>query len=100
MIETEDQNYIFIGHIMLDSITVKKGDLVSIGDLLGRCGNSGNSDFPHIHIHMQNSPTFNQGTGLNMTFTGVDVELSGQEFENVDWPLIRGLFVSNNKKLN
>ncbi len=30
-----------------------------------------------------------------MIFKGIDVELTGKIFENVDWPLIRGLFVWN-----
>jgi hypothetical protein len=44
---------------------------------------------------MQDSPTFNKGLGQNMIFKGINVELTGKVFENVDWPLIRGLFVSN-----
>lgn len=50
------------------------------------------------HMHMQNTPAFNQGTGINIRFSGIDVELSGKKFEDVDWPLLRGLFVSNTIK--
>jgi hypothetical protein len=33
-------------------------------------------------------------------FKGINVELTGKQFEGVDWPLIRGLFVENGAKGN
>ena len=70
-----------------------KGDQVAVGQPLGRCGNSGTSDFPHVHVHVQD--TLGPGaTGLNPVFQGIDVELTGKRFRNVNWPLIRGLFVT------
>ena len=72
---------------------MKTGDHVTRGQFLGRCGNSGNSDFPHIHLHVQDQPTLNMGNGINPVFSDINVELNGKLFENVAWPLIRGLFV-------
>lgn len=95
VLKVAEQKYIFIAHFQKDGVLVKVGQRVEPGTLLGRCGNSGNSDLPHIHMHMQDAPEFGQGQGLNMTFTALDVELSGKQFENVSWPLIRGLFVAN-----
>jgi len=95
VIETADHSFVFLAHFKRSSISVRQGQSVTIGDTLGRCGNSGNSTMPHIHLHLQDTPTFNQGQGLNPIFTGIDVELTGKKFENVDWPLIKGLFVSN-----
>jgi hypothetical protein len=87
--------FVFVAHLQKDSVNVKTGDRVKPGQLLGKCGNSGNSDAPHIHMHVQDTPTLNEGSGQNMTFKGINVELTGKIFENVDWPLIRGLFVWN-----
>ena len=56
---------------------------------------SGNSDFPHVHLHIQDTPTLNRGTGQNPIFGPIDVELTGKRLERVTWPLISGLFVSN-----
>ena len=95
VIKVAADRHIFLCHFQKGSITVKKGDPVKIGQALGKCGNSGNSDAPHIHMHMQNAPTFGEGTGQNLIFKNIDVELTGKEFTNVDWPLICGLFVSN-----
>ncbi|HTS17019.1 MAG TPA: M23 family metallopeptidase [Verrucomicrobiae bacterium] len=93
VIAVAPDRYVFIAHLQKGSIKVNRGDRVAVGQQLGLCGNSGNSDCPHIHMHAQNTPTVNQGRGQNMIFKGIHVELTGQVFENVDWPLIRGLFV-------
>ena len=87
--------YAFLAHFQRGTITVKVGAHLKRGDLLGRCGNSGNSDFPHIHLHIQDTPQLNTGSGQNPEFTGINIEMSGRRFDRVDWPLIRGLFVSN-----
>lgn len=59
---TEDQ-YLFICHMQPGSITVKPGDLVNPGQVLGWVGNSGNTSEPHIHIHLQHGslPTAAEG---------------------------------------
>jgi len=35
------------------SLAVKVGDPVEAGDLLARCGNSGNTSAPHLHMQVQ-----------------------------------------------
>ena len=51
-------NYLFtsLSHLKNDSITVKTGDRVRQGDVIGRSGNSGRSPYPHLHFQVQNSP--------------------------------------------
>ena len=90
-----DNRFLFLGHMQRGSISVHKGDTVRRGQRLGLCGNSGNSDFPHIHLHIQDTPELNTGTGQNPVFGPINIELTGKEFGNVTWPLIRGLFVWN-----
>jgi murein DD-endopeptidase MepM/ murein hydrolase activator NlpD len=34
------------------------GDIVRRGQVIGQVGDSGNSDAPHLHIQVQNEPTF------------------------------------------
>ena len=36
----------------LDSISVKKGDIVLAGDEIGKCGSTGNSTGPHLHFEI------------------------------------------------
>ena len=45
--------YVEISHFLQNSIVVKEGAYVQKGDILGLCGNSGNSPEPHIHIQCQ-----------------------------------------------
>ena|ERR1035437_8617246 len=87
--------FVFLAHFQRGTISVRAGQRVKRGQVLGKCGNSGNSDFPHIHMHVQDTPTLNDGLGQNIIFGNIDVELTGKLFENVTWPLIRGLFVAN-----
>ena len=98
VIRTRSDHFVFIAHLQKDSVGVKKGDTVVAGQLIGRCGNSGHNSAPHIHMHTQDAPGFGKGTGQNMVFEGMNVEMTGQIFENVTWPLIRGLFVWNGNK--
>lgn len=48
--------YSNISHLKANSIKVKKGDQVKAGDILGVCGNSGRSPYPHLHFQLQTSP--------------------------------------------
>ena len=51
-------NYLFssLSHLKNKSVTVKPGDKVKQGDVLGKCGNSGRSPYPHLHFQLQQSP--------------------------------------------
>ena len=95
VIKVADSRFVFLAHMQRGSVSVKVGDTVRRGQQLGRCGNSGNSDFPHIHLHVQDSMELNKGHGQSTTFGPINVELTGKQFLGVSWPLIRGLFVSN-----
>lgn len=57
-----------IAHLRMGSVAVKPGQQVVSGDLLGECGNSGRSDLPHIHYHMQTGAAYKQGLGLPTFF--------------------------------
>jgi murein DD-endopeptidase MepM/ murein hydrolase activator NlpD len=94
-IQIAPDRFVFLGHLQRGSITVKPGDRVVAGQTLGRCGNSGNSDHPHVHMHVQDRRVLGSGHGQMPVFANINVELSGKVFEQVTWPLTRGLFVSN-----
>lgn len=50
-------NFAFYAHLIPGSLTVKLGDDVSAGQVIGRLGNSGNSTAPHLHFHMGDAPS-------------------------------------------
>ncbi len=56
IIKSDAGFYVEISHLMQHSVTVKVGDYVKFGDIIGKCGNSGYSPEPHIHIQVQKYP--------------------------------------------
>ncbi len=44
---------VLLAHMTTGSVAVATGDQVSVGQMLGRVGNSGNSAEPHLHLHVQ-----------------------------------------------
>ena len=60
----------FLAHLRRESIKVDVGDSVEQGQELGRCGNSGNTTEPHLHFHLQTTPTLHEGEGLPAQFVG------------------------------
>ena len=84
VIEVADGEYLLIAHMQPGSLTVAVGDVVESGQQIGLVGNSGNTSGPHIHIHLQDQPTFDPATatGLPLQFTdyladGMSVEHGG-----------------------
>lgn len=68
IIQFQDTLFVALAHLKHNSILVKKGDLVQSGDLLAQVGNSGNTDFPHLHIHVQNSEIYDIETTTSYPF--------------------------------
>ncbi len=71
-----------LAHLKLGSIKVAVGDKVNKGQLLGLCGNSGNSSEPHLHYHLQNTPVIQDGTGIKCHFEKVTVARAGHKAES------------------
>lgn len=49
--------WVVLAHLARGSVAVAPGDPVAVGDPLGRVGNSGSSDEPHLHLHAQTPGT-------------------------------------------
>lgn len=49
----ETGTYLVIAHLKPGSVAVAAGQRVEEGQVIGQCGNSGNTSEPHIHIHHQ-----------------------------------------------
>jgi len=56
ILSTQAGLYVEISHFAQNSLKVKKGDYIEVGQIVGLCGNSGYSPEPHIHIQVQESP--------------------------------------------
>ncbi|MEI6586890.1 MAG: peptidoglycan DD-metalloendopeptidase family protein [Sediminibacterium sp.] len=73
IIKTATGEYVFFAHFKQHSIVVKQGQKVSTGELLGLCGNSGNSTEPHLHFHLQNDEDMVKATGAKCYFDQLKV---------------------------
>ena len=68
IIKTAKNEFLFYAHFKQNSIRVKQGQKVKQGELLGLCGNSGNSSEAHLHFHIQNVEDMNEATGVKCYF--------------------------------
>ncbi len=59
IIRFQDSLYVALAHLKEGTIKVRKGTQVQVGQELGEVGLSGNTDFSHLHIHIQDTPTYN-----------------------------------------
>ncbi len=68
-----------IAHLKLGSVRVKLGDRVKKGQVVGLCGNSGNSSEPHLHFHLQNTAIIQNGMGIKCYFQELNVIRDAKE---------------------
>jgi murein DD-endopeptidase MepM/ murein hydrolase activator NlpD len=73
IIKTANNEYLFFAHFKQHSIKVAQGQKVKQGQLLGLCGNSGNSSEPHLHFHIQNTENMVGATGAKCYFDKIVV---------------------------
>ncbi|TYA52440.1 peptidoglycan DD-metalloendopeptidase family protein [Formosa maritima] len=68
VLETNNKEYILFAHLKENSIAVREGQFIRKGGLLGKCGNSGNTTEPHLHLSLQNTLDMNIATGAKLYF--------------------------------
>lgn len=84
--------YSLLAHLKKGSLTFKVGDLVKKGQILGECGNSGNSTQPHIHYQLMDGPDHFKSLGLPVRFSRYRSRLNDREGEvAVGAPVVREL---------
>lgn len=86
VIELETHTHLLLAHLIPGSVQVAVGDVVSEGQVLGKCGNSGNTSEPHVHIHhvRQLPEMIGFGEGLPLYFRdhdGKPMPLGGIEMD-------------------
>ena len=62
IISSNNGYFVEISHLMQNSINVKIGDYIQAGQIIAKCGNSGYSPQPHIHIQVQKYATLGSET--------------------------------------
>jgi hypothetical protein len=63
--------YSFYGHLAANSLTVKKGDKVTQGQVIAKVGHTGMSSCPHLHFQLMDGPDFFYAKGLPCHFVNI-----------------------------
>jgi murein DD-endopeptidase len=66
--------FAYYAHLQPGSLTVKKGDTVHRGQVLGLVGNTGNSTEPHLHFHLADRNAAIDSEGLPYAFDAFDLQ--------------------------
>lgn len=103
-IKHSKNEYSTVCHLMHGSVIVRKGQTVKKGDIIAKCGNSGNTTEPHIHFQVQNTAYFYSSIGMPIFFANVTKRVHAKysiidgrpmSEEIADGYIHRGLLVKN-----
>ncbi len=64
ILDLGDGVFAFYAHMQTGSVTVKPGDRVKRGDVLGKLGNTGNTSAPHLHFQLMQGPSALGSNGI------------------------------------
>lgn len=78
ILEHAHGEYSLLAHLEAGSIVVSVGDHVKTHQLIGRCGNSGNSSEPHLHFQVMDSPDLASATSIRIRLRGRKKPVRGQ----------------------
>ncbi|GAA2043183.1 hypothetical protein GCM10009720_24970 [Yaniella flava] len=66
--------YAVLAHLQQGSLQVQNGDTVMAGQLIGRCGNSGNSSEPHVHAQLMDRASILTAIGMPLAFASITLD--------------------------
>ena len=98
MLDHGSGEYAWYAHLKNGSVRAKPGQKVKAGEFIGLVGNSGNSTEPHLHFHIQDSPTLSKGYGVALVFADMVVVRDGRREEVAVYRPLKGDQVSPRRK--
>ena len=72
VIDHRNDEFSLYAHMREGSVPVAVGDRISKGQVIGRIGNTSNSEGPHLHFHLMDGPDFRFANGLPVQFDDLD----------------------------
>ena len=91
VLQTDNDEYLLLAHLMKGSIVVQEGQDIRKGEILAKCGNSGNSTEPHLHLSLQNAAEMEESIGAKLYFDRIEV--NGEI--RLDYLPVKEDFISN-----
>jgi hypothetical protein len=80
IVDHGNSEYSVMMHMQPGSVTVKIGDRVATGQMIGRLGNSGDAFGPHLHYQLQSGPQLFRDEPLPFRFQNIDAPLHRGEY--------------------
>jgi hypothetical protein len=80
IVDHGSSEYSVMMHMQPGSVTVKVGDRVATGQVIGRLGNTGGATGPHLHYELQSGPQVFRDQSLPFRFQNVDAPLHRGEY--------------------
>lgn len=74
VIDHGNSEYSLLAHLKKGSIVVKKGEKVTVGEIIAVTGNSGMSTEPHLHYQLMDGPDWSTAQGLPARFYRYNVD--------------------------
>ncbi len=90
IINQGQSEYAVYAHLQPGSQRVHRGDNIQQGQILGLCGNSGNSSEPHLHFHLQDSDILQDGAGITPYFTNVKCRRGNSMLTDAEYTFLQG----------
>ncbi len=91
VLQTDRDEYVLLAHLMKGSIVVEEGQDIRKGEILAKCGNSGNSTEAHLHLSLQNTSEMEDSIGAKLYFDRIEV--NGEI--RLDYLPVKEDFISN-----
>lgn len=95
VVKHAENEYSLLAHFKQNSIRVRVGDKVTRGQLLGLCGNSGNSSEAHLHFQLQNTAFFGDEASMKVFFEKIMIKTNGKTEMKNDHSPVKGEILSN-----
>lgn len=73
ILEIRSKTFVHYAHLQRNTVSVKVGERVRRGQVLGRLGNSGNNNAPALHFSVSDSVSFEGSEGLPFLFDSFDL---------------------------
>lgn len=90
VIEHAGKVFSMYAHLRNGKLKVKAGAAVRRGDVLGVCGNSGNTSEPHLHFQLQDGPQVDHSFGIEPQFAAASVTRGGKTSVMNDYTWLKG----------
>ena len=72
VLELAGRRFVHYVHLQEGSVSVRQGQRVRRGERLGRVGNSGNTNGPHLHFNVVDAVSMEEAEGVPFVFERVD----------------------------